>query len=185
MLQPLSPSAAGELLGVSRATVRRYADTFADILPDYDPQPGVRRTLTYDDLLYLWAIMQLQKEQPEGTSRTDILDMIQAPDFSGLVIPDRLPTEEDQQVAAADLPAVAGQADLVPALQEALSSFRDIATELRLARLEVAQEVDDLGRKSEETDRQAQAGFNELHARMISIETKQAQAETETRCLTD
>ena len=193
MSQLFSPSAAGDLLGVSKSTVRRYADAFARVLPDYGKTPGHRRQLSYDDLLYIWAIMQLHKTQPDGTSRDDILDLIQDPDFSGLVIPDQLPSlpatvptesrsgqiTEDQAETVSQLPAPIA-VDLVPAFRDIVAGLRDIAHELQTARLEVTQEVDDLSRKADETDRRSQSAFNELHARLIAVETKQAQVGRET-----
>jgi DNA-binding transcriptional MerR regulator len=99
-METYSPTQAARELGVSTATVRRFADTFAELLPDYSKiAEGERREFTDADLRHLWAIIQLMNEQPQGTSRQDLLASLQAADAPPLVVPARLPTPAETEIA--------------------------------------------------------------------------------------
>ena len=74
------PSEASSRLGISRSSLRRYADLFREFLPDYNrKQKGQRRYFTDGDLRTLWAIMDLQKRS-DVESREDLLDQLRRPD---------------------------------------------------------------------------------------------------------
>jgi DNA-binding transcriptional MerR regulator len=96
MANHYSPTQAARRLGVSTATIRRFADTFAELLPDYgEIEEGMRREFTEADLRHLWSIIQLMNEQPQGTSRQDLLDRLRDSKAPPLVVPAVLPQPMD------------------------------------------------------------------------------------------
>jgi DNA-binding transcriptional MerR regulator len=100
MANRYSPTQAARRLDVSTATIRRFADTFAELLPDYgEIDEGMRREFTEADLRHLWAIIQLMNEQPQGTSRQDLLDRLRDPKAPPLVVPAVLPLPTEGLVA--------------------------------------------------------------------------------------
>ena len=114
------PSRSARMLGVSRSTLRRYADVFAEFLPDYSrPRRGDRRVLSDGDLRTLSAILDLHKRlQFDGTvvSREDLLDLLRSPDGPQLVVPAALPTpppEGSPEARTAGQEAQDGPAPLV------------------------------------------------------------------------
>jgi DNA-binding transcriptional MerR regulator len=178
---PITPSQAADMLGVSKTTVRRYADTFQDVLPDFGKQDGQRRTFTFQDVLYLWAIIDLHKRQPDGTSRDDVLSLVQDPTFDGLVIPDQLPpattagqgeADEDrlvpvpQEAAGATAPVAppvdpqpaAGTTDLVPALADIVGSMKAV--------------VEDFGKTRQEDRAKTAQAFQVIDQRIRDLEIK-------------
>lgn len=86
---------SADLLGTSTATVRRIADEFAEILPDYQPAQGKARKFTPADLRTISAIQSRLQASP-GTTRAALLAELSAPGSEPLIIPDTLPTPTAQ-----------------------------------------------------------------------------------------
>ena len=101
MSTPYQPSEASSLLGISRSTLRRYADTFQEFLPDYGRRrKGDRRLFSDGDLRTLWAIMDLQK-RTDVEGRDDLLDQLESPQGPQLVVPATLPRPDPETSPAA------------------------------------------------------------------------------------
>ena len=142
------PSEASSRLGISRSSLRRYADLFREFLPDYNrKQKGQRRYFTDGDLRTLWAIMDLQKRS-DVESREDLLDQLRRPDGPQLVVPASLPKPvpeptpadqgdqlEDGQVDVPLVPVVAFP-DLGPLVQ-AMERVVQQSQDQTLGRLEI------------------------------------------------
>jgi len=87
---------SADLLSVSTATVRRIADEFSEILPDYQPAQGKARKFTPADLRTISAIQSRLQASP-GTTRAALLTELSSPGSEPLIIPDTLPAPAPQK----------------------------------------------------------------------------------------
>ena len=73
------PAQAAHMLGISRTSLRRYADQFAPMLPDYNHRPAKDRQLSAADVGMLAAILDEMNRQPEGTTRSQLYARLTTP----------------------------------------------------------------------------------------------------------
>jgi hypothetical protein len=191
MMTTYSVTEAASRLKLSTSTIRRFADTFSDYLPDYGKQrKGKRRELTESDLRHILALVHLMENQPPGYGRDDLLQALQD-GRERLVVPASLPRAESLAEAPVE-PLTASQeapqplATITPAQLEAFTDVlqrisahldREAADNKQLApleRLSAALEQDAAARKEEADARKQQAAtmdrlITALHAFIAAV----------------
>lgn len=93
-------SQAAKTLGISVSNLKRTADDFQTVLPDYETTKGQRRTFTETDLRTISAVLTRLDERKNST-RAQVLAELSEPGSDPLIIPDsiadRTPTERPER----------------------------------------------------------------------------------------
>jgi hypothetical protein len=186
-----SVTKAANRLKLSTSTIRRFADTFVDYLPDYGKQQkGKRRELTESDLRHIFALVRMMENQPPGYGREDLLQALQEGQEQ-LVVPASLPRVENLAEAPVESPTASQEAPqplatITPAQLEAFTDVlqrisvhldKESAESKHLApldRLTAALEQDAAARKEEAEARKQQAAtmdrmITALHAFIAAV----------------
>lgn len=74
------PSDAARMLNISRASLRRYADEFAPMLPDFSARPSAERQLSALDVGMIAAILAERDKMPDGATRSQLYARLTGPD---------------------------------------------------------------------------------------------------------
>ena len=90
---------SAKTLGISVSNLKRTADDFQTVLPDYETTQGQRRTFTDADLRAISAVLTRLAERKNRT-RAQVLAELSEPGSDPLIIPDsiadRTPTERPE-----------------------------------------------------------------------------------------
>jgi len=128
-------SQSAKRLGISVSNLKRTADDFHNVLPDYEPSKGKRRTFSEGDLLTISAVLTRLSERKNQT-RADVIAELSETGSEPLIIPDNIPdrtTTERPERHEADLAIVEGIAPLESVLAPVLQAHAD--TQRQLAEL--------------------------------------------------
>ena len=136
---------SAKTLGISVSNLKRTADDFQTVLPDYETTQGQRRTFTDADLRAISAVLTRLAERKNRT-RAQVLAELSEPGSDPLIIPDsiadRTPTERPElheTPRAIQTDVDAPQNALAPFLQAHADTQRQIA-ELSAQLAEIRQE---------------------------------------------
>lgn len=117
-------TAAAVMLGISPATLRRWSDAAAPVLPDFRPQVTPRQ-FSSADVTALAELLELARQHP-NLSRAQIVDRVRAGDLTAPPIttlqpaPAAAPRRRRPPADAAALEALTAQ---VAALQDAIEAL--------------------------------------------------------------
>lgn len=96
---------AAAMLGISPATLRRWADDAAPVLPDFRPQLTPRR-FSAADVTTLAGLLELARQHPE-LSRAEIARQVSAGDLTLPQVTSLQPAPQTRTPARADAPGTA------------------------------------------------------------------------------
>ena len=131
---PYQPAQAARILGIARTTLRRYADQFAPMLPDYNLRPEKTRQFSAADLEMLHAILREMDQQPEGTTREQLharLTSPTAPHLAPLPLPTLIPdnaSPDQESSPTASREAAQGERSSSPATLATIDAAGIVAT---------------------------------------------------------
>ena len=124
---------SAKTLGISVSNLKRTADDFQTVLPDYETTQGQRRTFTDADLRAISAVLTRLAERKNRT-RAQVLAELSEPGSDPLIIPDsiadRTPTERPgrhETPRAIQTDVDAPQNAIAPFLQAHADTQRQIA----------------------------------------------------------
>ena len=157
------PAEAARLLGISRTSLRRYADEFATMLPNYQHHRDTTRTFTAGDLGILAAILDEMARQPEGTTREQLHAYLVGPTAPTLA-PRTFSTVTRDPTTPGQATREAAQGDVGSSSTPALLATTDAA----LAQLITA---------SQEASSQAATALDGISAAVAQLISQQAAAE--------
>jgi len=163
-------SQSAKRLGISVSNLKRTADDFHTILPDYETTSGARRTFTEADLRTISAVLTRLVERKIHT-RAQVLAELSESGSEPLIIPDSIPDKtpiEHTERSERTKKLIGTQTD-IESPQDALAPFLQAQDDTRRQLAELSARIAEIATEHPQNDQPAQGDRRQLWVFAIAM----------------